>query len=139
MSIEHMEEFLRDVDGDTEPAALIAVGSIYDRALETVSSCGYKVTGVYETALELLLSGAKVALQVDDELDPHLYDLLRQYSLRRGIVQVHELRRPAGMAPLLQFDIERSKLLVVVPAENEARNLARYPEFFSLVGLVERL
>jgi hypothetical protein len=43
------------------------------------------------------------------------------------------------MAPLLQFDIERSKLLVVVPAENEARNLARYPEFFSLVGLVERL
>lgn len=137
MSIKRVEEFLGYVDGTTEPAALIAKGPMYDKALSVASDNGYAVTEAYETAIEHLSSGESVALKVTGEIPSDLYDLLRQYSHRRGAIQV--LPKVAGTAPLLQLDAEKTKLLLIVPAEYEAKNTTRYPELLSLVGLVERV
>lgn len=137
MSIKQIKEFLDYLDGTTAPAALIAKGPMYDIAINVASENGYAVTEVYETAIELLSSGGSVALKITEELPVELYDLLRQYSHRQGIIQV--LPKAAGKAALLQLDTQKTKLLLVVPAEHEARNTKRYPELLSLIGMVERV
>lgn len=137
MSIEKIEDFFRYVDGNTEPAALVATGALHDKALILASSRGYAVTDVYETAIDSLSRGESVAIAVSEELPREIYDLLRQYSQRRGIIQVQPKE---GRAPsLLQLDTEKTKLLVLIPAEKEAKQTVRYPELFDLVGMVERL
>ena len=137
MSMKKIGEFIGYLEGTTEPAALIAKGSVYDQALSAASERGFAVTDIYEAAIELLANGESVALKVTNELPSDLYDLLRQYSHRRGIIQV--LPKGGGKASLLQLDTKKTKLLIVVPAEHEARNKERYPEFMSLVGMVERV
>jgi hypothetical protein len=44
-----------------------------------------------------------------------------------------------GISPLLEVNTETTKILLVVPAEHEAKLSERYPEFLSLIGLIERL
>jgi hypothetical protein len=137
MSIEKVEEFLRCVDGSTEPAALITTGATHDKALKVASDKGYAITEVYEAAIDLLGRGERVAITVSEDLPRDIYDLLRQYSHRRGIIQV--LPKEGKAPALLQLDTEKTKLLIVIPAEQEAKQATRYPELFDLIGMVERL
>lgn len=135
--IEKIEEFLRYVDGSTEPAALITTGAMHDKALKVASDKGYTITEVYETAIDLLARGERVAIKVSEDLSREMYDLLRQYSHRRGIIQV--LPKDGKALSLLQLDTQKTKLLIVISAEQEAKQAARYPDLFDLVGMVERL
>jgi hypothetical protein len=137
MSTQKIEDFLRYVDGNTEPAALVTTRSMHDKALKIASDKGYAVTEIYETAIDHLSRGESVAIKVSEELPKDIYDLLRQYSQRRGIIQV--LPKEGRALSLLQLDTQKTKLLVVIPSEKEARQAVRYPELFDLVGIVERL
>jgi hypothetical protein len=137
MSINKIEDFLRYVDSNIEPAALITTRPMHDKALQMASDRGYAVTEIYETAVHSLSKGESVAIKVSEELPKEIYDLLRQYSQRRGIIQVLPKE---GQAPaLLQLDTQKTKLLIVIPSEKEAKQNIRYPELFNLVGMVERL
>ena len=137
MKKDTVTEFLFHLQGDTEGAVLIASENSYSQALIDVEKEGYSVTEVYEDAVDFLGKGHSVALNVGRELSSDLYDLVRQYSHRRGIIQV--LPKVGKVPPLLQLDTKRTKLLLVLPAEHEKRNLERYPELYELVGKVERI
>ena len=137
MTNDTVPQFLLHLQGDSDGAMLIASEDSYAQALRDVESAGYSVTGIYEDAVGLLEKGESVALKVDRELSSELYDLIRQYSHRRGIIQV--LPKARSVSPLLQLDTEHTKLLLVLSAEHERRNLERYPELFELVGKVERI
>ena len=137
MTNDTVPQFLLHLQGDSDGAMLIASEDSYAQALRDVESAGYSVTGIYEDAIGLLEKGESVALKVDRELSSELYDLIRQYSHRRGIIQV--LPKARSVSPLLQLDTEHTKLLLVLSAEHERRNLERYPELFELVGKVERI
>lgn len=137
MTNDTVPQFLLHLQGDSDGAMLITSEASYAQALADVESAGYSVTGTYEDAVGLLEKGESVALKVDRELSSELYDLIRQYSHRRGIIQV--LPKARSVSPLLQLDTEHTKLLLVLPAEHERRNLERYPELFELVGKVERI
>jgi hypothetical protein len=137
MTNDTVPQFLLHLQGDSDGAMLIASEASYAQALADVESAGYSVTGIYEDAVGLLEKGESVALKVDRELSSELYDLIRQYSHRRGIIQV--LPKARSVSPLLQLDTEHTKLLLVLSAEHERRNLERYPELFELVGKVERI
>ena len=137
MTNDTVPQFLLHLQGDSDGAMLITSEASYAQALADVESAGYSVTGIYEDAVGLLEKGESVALKVDRELSSELYDLIRQYSHRRGIIQV--LPKARSVSPLLQLDTEHTKLLLVLSAEHERRNLERYPELFELVGKVERM
>lgn len=137
MTNDTVPQFLLHLQGDSDGAMLITSEASYAQALADVESAGYSVTGTYEDAVGLLERGESVALKVDRELSSELYDLIRQYSHRRGIIQV--LPKARSVSPLLQLDTEHTKLLLVLSAEHERRNLERYPELFELVGKVERM
>ena len=137
MTNDTVPQFLLHLQGDSDGAMLITSEASYAQALADVESAGYSVTGIYEDAVGLLEKGESVALKVDRELSSELYDLIRQYSHRRGIIQV--LPKARSVSALLQLDTEHTKLLLVLSAEHERRNLERYPELFELVGKVERI
>jgi hypothetical protein len=137
MKKDTLTEFLSHLEGDAEGAMLIASEDSYLQALQDVERGGYSVTEVYEDAVALLGKGESVALKVGREISSDLYDLVRQYSHRRGIIQV--LPKAHSVTQLLQIDREQTKLLLVVPAQHEMRNLERYPELFELVGKVGRI
>lgn len=130
-------DFLKCLREGPECAALVASRESYDRALREVSSQGFAVTNVYEAAIDLLTRGESVAIKAGKELPSDLYDLIRQYSQRKGTIQL----LPKGAEPLslLQLDTRVTKLLLVVPAEHEAAYSKRYPELLDLVGMVERV
>jgi hypothetical protein len=137
MSADKLGSFLRYAAGIAEPAAVFATQPLCDSALDAARAWGHGVTADYATAIAHLASGRSVAIKVGAEFPSDLYDLLRQYSHRRGIVQV--LPKVDGISPLLEVNTETTKILLVVPAEHEAKLSERYPEFLSLIGLIERL
>jgi hypothetical protein len=137
MTTRVIQDFLGYVEKNGEPAAIIASGSGYDSALDELGEDGFIVTGDYQTAIEALSAGTSVAIEASHELPSDLYDILRQYSQRRGIIQV--LPKAQGVATLLQLDTQKVKLILVVDAQHEARQKERYPELFELVGMVDRI
>ncbi len=136
MSNEKTSDFLRYFEQASECGALIVARERYDQALSAASDGGYCVTELYETAIAVLEGGKSVALRVDGELSKELYDLVRQYNHRRGLVQV--VSREDLTPRLVQLNPAESRLLMVIPAEHEAKNVTRYPELFDLLGMVER-
>jgi hypothetical protein len=137
MKRDKVEEFLRYVREGSESAALLAPKEDYEQALEVAQEHGYGVTDIYQTAIDLLAQGESVALKIGKGISSEIYDLIRQYSCRKGLVQV--LPTEGRALSLLQLDTRKTKLLLVVDAEHERRNLEVYPELLDMVGMVERL
>ena len=132
-----MSQFLEYVLEGTESAAIMASNRSYEEALRIIKHQGYTVTDIYETALKCLADGKSVAIKIDKDFSKELYDLTRQYSHRKGVVQV--LPKDGRPLSLLQLDTRATKLLLLVTAENEAAHLQRYPELLDLVGIIERI
>jgi hypothetical protein len=138
MDTKTLRDFLTAVKGSAaEAAALISPSDHYPQVVSQVAEEGFAVSKRYEEALGLLAQGRSIAVTVDQELPWDLYDLVRQFCHRRGIIQV--LPKVESKTPLMQLDTERTKVLIVLSKDYEERNRQRYPELFSFVGAVERL
>jgi hypothetical protein len=131
--LKHLITYLQEA---TEAGAFLAPKSEWETALKTVTDCGYTPVGEYAKAIDALRLGKSVAIVIDQELPSDLYDIVRQYTHRRGLVQVKPKIKEAP--PLLQLNTDETKLLVLIPTEHEQRNRERYPDLLDMVGLVER-
>lgn len=131
--LRHLITHLREA---TEAGAFLAPKSEWEIALKTATEGGYTPVEDYSKAIDALKLGKSVAIVVDQELSSDLYDIIRQYSHRRGLVQVKP--KITAAPPLLELNTRETKLLVLIPTEHEQRNRERYPELLDMVGLVER-
>ncbi|MFO0416724.1 MAG: hypothetical protein ACK5Y6_05490 [Pseudomonadota bacterium] len=115
--------------------ALLAPKSEWEIALKTIAEAGYTPVAEYTKAIDALREGKSVAIVVEQDLSSDLYDIVRQYSHRRGLVQVKP--KITAAPPLLQLNTNETKLLLLIPTEHEQRNRERYPDLLDMVGCVE--
>jgi|688.fasta_scaffold1134708_2 hypothetical protein len=131
-----LSDLIKDLREATEAGAFLAPKSEWQIALKAVVEGGYIPVGEYTKAIDALRLGKSIAIVVDQELPSDLYDIVRQYSHRRGLVQVQP--KITAPPPLLQLNTTETKLLLLIPTEHERRNLERYPDLLDVVGIVQR-
>ena len=118
-------------------AGLIVVSAANQAAvLEATTAAGYHATGDYDDAVKNLEQGRSVAIMLTHTSPFGVYEMLRQYTHRRGIVQV--ANPMDGALRLLQLDPVVTKLVGIVSSGEEARVIERFPGLMDSVGMVLR-
>lgn len=137
MDREKLDVFLHHFNTEGAPGLLIVEG---DDSLENFCSTSIPEYGFAKShfdAIKALESHKSICLALNQDSSGELYDLVRQYAHRAGIIQVrdvgdHSLR-------LAHIDVSKARLLVVIRHSEEASTLARFPKLHEVVGMTERL
>ena len=124
-------EFLAAIEQQTEAALFIAKesgGSVGDAA----AARGFVMTSRWKEALSALNEGRKVCLNAGT-ISKEVYDLVRQYNDRQGMVQILDSETLELCSVHLAVESCRLLVLTTEPAMNESK----FP-LLSQAGLIGR-
>lgn len=129
-------ELLHTLASSDEAGLIVVSAASHAALLDAITAAGYHTTDDYDEAVNNLEQGRSVAVMLSHSSPFGVYEMLRQYTHRRGIVQVVD---PIdGSLRLLQLDPAVTKLVGIISSGDEARVLERFPGLMDTVGIVLR-